>query len=77
VDQRKLIVMEQSLYEQIAALNAYAQQHGMKQAARVVASAVSSLQSSRMYRQSAIDRPVRTFTTRDGALAWLRRKTFA
>jgi hypothetical protein len=73
VDQRKLNVMPDALYTQIAALNVYAQDRGMKQAARVVSSAVSSLQTSRMYKQSAIDRPIRTFTTRDDALAWLRR----
>ncbi len=73
VDQRKLSVMPESLYDRIASLNVYAQQHGMKQSARVVSSAVASLQSARMRRQSAIASPVRTFTSRDDALAWLRR----
>jgi hypothetical protein len=73
VDQRQLSVLSDSLYEEIAALNVYAQRHGMKQSARVVSSAVASLQTARMYRQSSLQLPVRTFTDRDEALAWLRR----
>jgi hypothetical protein len=76
VDQRRLNLMPDDLYEQVAALNTYAQQHGMKQSARVVskaAAAVASLQTTRMQRQAALNRPVRTFTSRDEAIEWLRR----
>jgi hypothetical protein len=76
VDQRQLNLMPDRRYEQVAALNAYAQQHGMKQSARVVsrrAAAVATLQTTRMRRQASLSRPVRTFTSRDDAIAWLRR----
>ncbi|HEX9295996.1 MAG TPA: STAS/SEC14 domain-containing protein [Polyangiaceae bacterium] len=73
VDQRQLNLMPDGLYEQIAALNVYAQQRGMIRSARVVSSAVATLQANRMQRQSGLERPVRTFTSRDEAVAWLRR----
>jgi hypothetical protein len=76
VDQRRLHLMPDPLYEQVAALNVFAQQHGMKQSARVVSgpvAAVATLQTKRMHRQAALSRPVRTFTSRDEALGWLRR----
>ena len=76
VDQRRLHLMPDRLYEQVAELNVYAQQHGMKQSARVVSSAVAavaSLQATRMRRQAALNGPVCTFTSRDDAIAWLRR----
>jgi hypothetical protein len=73
VDQRRLHLMPDALYEQVTGLNAFAQQHGMTQSARVVSSAVATLQATRMQRHAAIKRPVRTFTSRDDAIAWLRR----
>jgi hypothetical protein len=73
VDQRRLHVLSDTLYERIAGLNAYAQERGMKQSARVVASAVATLQATRMRRQAALTSPVKSFTSRDDAIAWLRR----
>lgn len=76
VDQRQLNLMPDSLYEQAASLNAYAQEHGMKRSARVVSSAtaaVATLQTIRMHSQASLNLPVRTFTSRDDAIAWLRR----
>jgi len=35
--------------------------------------AIATLQTTRMSRQAALNSPVRTFTSRDDAVAWLRR----
>lgn len=72
VDQRKLLVMPPDLVETMTTLNAHAARHGMKASARIVGSAVADLQAHRMAREGTIGRPVRAFTRRDDALAWLR-----
>jgi hypothetical protein len=72
VDQRDLTVMPPELVEKIAFLNAYAQKRRMKKTARVVSSAVATLQAARISRDSLrTETPLRTFTSRDEALAWL------
>jgi hypothetical protein len=72
VDQRDLTVMPPELVEKIASLNAYAQKRRMIKTARVVSSAVASLQAARISRDSLrTETPLRTFTSRDEALAWL------
>jgi hypothetical protein len=74
VDQRPLAVLPPGLVEEVAALNAYAEKHGMRRAARVVSSAVATLQSARMMRQAALSTEVRTFATREAAADWLASK---
>jgi hypothetical protein len=72
VDQRDLSVMPPELVEKIASLNAYAQKRRMKKTARVISSAVAGLQAARISRDSLrTETPLRTFTSRDEALAWL------
>ncbi len=70
VDQRKLIVLPPELVDRLAEINRYAERRGMVRAARVIASAVGSLQTNRMARSMRI--PVIPFTSREEALAWLR-----
>jgi hypothetical protein len=71
VDQHTLVVLPPELAGQVAELNAYAAQHGMKQSARVISSAVAALQVSRLAK-GGIPVPVRTFSSREAAFAWLR-----
>jgi hypothetical protein len=76
VDQRNLTVLPPELVEKIASLNAYAQKRRMIKTARVVSSAVASLQAARISRDSLrTETPLRTFTSRDEALAWLTSST--
>jgi stage II sporulation SpoAA-like protein len=72
VDQRQLAVMPPELVDKVAELNTYGVQHGMARAARVIATSVANLQTARMARQADLRVPIKTFTSRDAALAWLR-----
>ena len=72
VDQRRLAVMPPDLVDRVAELNAYAAKRGMARAARVVATSVANLQTARMAKQVSLEVPIKTFTSRDAALAWLR-----
>ena len=72
VDQRQLAVMPPELVEKVAELNAYGVKRGMARAARVIATSVANLQTARMARQASLEVPIKTFTSRDAALAWLR-----
>jgi hypothetical protein len=74
VDQRALQVLPPELLEELAALNRFAGEHGMERAARVVSTAVSTLQAMRLAREAQVKVPIRTFTQRDDALAWLRER---
>jgi hypothetical protein len=71
VDQRRLKVMPPELVAQVSGLNAWAERHRMRRSARVVASAVASLQANRMAREASLSAEVRSFTSRPEALAWL------
>jgi len=71
VDQRELKVMEAQLIERVSTLNRYAQSRGMLRSARVVAGSVSALQARKIAENAALKAPVRAFSTRDEALAWL------
>ena len=71
VDQRGLVRMDGTLLERVAALNAYAQQHGMVCSARLVSSEAAALQARRIAEQAGLDLPIRTFASREDALAWL------
>jgi hypothetical protein len=72
VDQRRLVTMDPVLLERVAVLNAYAQSNGMTRSARVVASVIATLQVQRIAEQAGLRAPVRAFTSRNEALAWLR-----
>lgn len=71
VDQRNLPVLPPELVDQLAALNLYAQRHGMVKTARVVSTVVAGLQAQRMAREGQL--PLASFEAREDALAWLRR----
>jgi hypothetical protein len=71
VEQQALVVLPPDLAGMVAELNAYAAERGMKQSARVIASAVAALQVSRLAKD-AIRVPVRTFGDRKAAIAWLK-----
>jgi hypothetical protein len=72
VDQRNLKRLGESLLVQVQALNRYAQEHGMTRSARIVASVEGVLQSTRLASQGGLTSPLRTFASREKALAWLR-----
>lgn len=72
VDQTATPVIPQSLTEEIAQLNAFALAHGMQRCARVVAGAFGELQAWRITRDVKGAVPIRTFTSRDEAWAWIR-----
>jgi hypothetical protein len=72
VDQRKLPVMPQDFVEQVKALNTYAARRGMRKTARLVTSAVASLQAARFAREVHLVDTLRVFTSREAAFAWLR-----
>src|SRR5215468_5458265 len=72
VDQRQLAVMPPDLVDKVAELNAYGVKRGMARAARVIATSVANLQTARMARQASLEVPIKTFTSRDAALAWLK-----
>jgi hypothetical protein len=71
VDQRKLPVMPREVVDAVKGLNAYAAQRGMRKTARLVTSAVASLQAARFAREVRLVDTLRTFTSRAAALAWL------
>jgi hypothetical protein len=71
VDQRLLPVMPQEFVEHVKDLNAYAAQHKMRKTARLVTNAVASLQAARFAREVKLASSLRTFTSRQAALAWL------
>jgi hypothetical protein len=70
VDQRRVTVLPPSILVELADLNAYAQKHGMRRTARLVASPASAAQSRRL--ASAALLALETFSSRDEAIAWLR-----
>jgi hypothetical protein len=72
VDQRRLKLLAPELLDKVAALNAYAERHGMRRSARIVATAVAELQAARMVREAALQATVKSFSSREAALAWLR-----
>jgi len=72
VDQRRLVAIPARMVGHITGLNSYAAQHGMRRCARLVASSVSIMQAQRMAQETSLTDAVRTFATRDAALAWLR-----
>jgi hypothetical protein len=72
VDQRQLVAIPARVVGHITSLNAYAAQNGMRRCARVVTSAVSTMQAHRIAQEAALGQSVRTFATREQALAWLR-----
>ena len=72
VDQRQLAVMAPDLVDKVGELNAYGVKRGMVRAARVIATSVANLQTARMARQVSLPVPIKTFTSRDAALAWLK-----
>jgi stage II sporulation SpoAA-like protein len=72
VDQRQLAVMPPDLVERVGELNAYGAKRGMARAARVIATSVANLQTARMARQASLEVPIKTFTSRDAAMAWLK-----
>jgi hypothetical protein len=72
VDQRDVGALSPEIVEVVADLNAYAEQHGMRRAARVVSSAVARLQSTRLVREAMLRTEFRVFESRDEAMAWLR-----
>jgi hypothetical protein len=72
VDQRQLAVMAPELVDKVAQLNAYGVKRGMARAARVIATSVANLQTARMARQASLEVPIKTFTSRDAAMAWLK-----
>jgi hypothetical protein len=71
VDQREVGAMPPEIVEVVADLNAYAQQHGMRRAARVVSSAVARLQSTRLVREAMLRTEFRVFESREEAMEWL------
>jgi hypothetical protein len=71
VDQRELKLMDPKLMEHIVSMNAFARTHGMKRSARVVDGALAKLQAGRIARTTEAGDTVRSFDSRDDALAWL------
>ncbi len=71
VDQRQLKVMPPALVAEVATLNAWAEKRRMRRSARVVASAVATLQTQRMAREASLHAEVRSFSSREEAIAWL------
>jgi hypothetical protein len=72
VDQRELKVMPPEVADAIGKLNAYAERRGMLRGARIVSSAVASLQTSRLARDAKAGIEIRAFQSRDEAIAWLK-----
>jgi hypothetical protein len=72
VDQRAVKMLDTKIVEKIGLLNSYAQKRGMRRAARLVSSSVASLQASRIADAGDLKVQVRTFYTRDEAVAWLK-----
>lgn len=71
VDQRGLDSMPKGLLRAVATLNAFAQDHGMVRSARVVSDSSEGMQSWRIAREGDVHVPIRSFQSRDEALAWL------
>jgi hypothetical protein len=74
VDQRQLKLMAPALVEEVAVLNTWAEQRRMRRSARVVSGAVASLQATRMAREASLRAKVRSFVSREEAIAWLARE---
>jgi hypothetical protein len=72
VDQRALKMISPKLMEKITLLNGYAQKRGMKKTARVVSSNAAMLQAMQMAEKTELHARVRSFMTREEALAWLK-----
>jgi hypothetical protein len=71
VDQTALPVMPPEFVETVKGLNTYAAKRGMRKTARLVTSAVASLQAARFAREVHLAASLRTFTSRQAALTWL------
>jgi hypothetical protein len=71
VDQRALVVMPPDLVSELVVLNALAQTAGMARSARLVATAISNLQATRIKSEAKLAVPARSFSTREAALVWL------
>lgn len=71
VDQRDLTLLDPTLVDHIATMNAFARGHGMRKSARLVKGAMATLQAGRIARAAEVSGLVKTFTDRTEALAWL------
>lgn len=71
VDQREVKDIPERLKEKIALMNTYGIQRGMSRCARVVSSASSDLDARALITMTKATVPMRVFTSRDEALAWL------
>jgi hypothetical protein len=71
VDQRALVVMSPELVSELVVLNVLAETAGMARTARLVATAISTLQATRIKSEARLGVPARSFSTREAALAWL------
>lgn len=65
VDQRALQLLDPALVSRITTLNSFARTNGMTKSARIVRSPISALQAREIAGE------IRTFTTREEAIAWL------
>jgi hypothetical protein len=70
-DERQVRTMAPTVAARLAELNLKALQHGLRRSARLVSTA-ASLKITMVARSAAGNVPVRTFETREAALAWLR-----
>jgi SpoIIAA-like len=73
VDQRALPVLPPELAADVAMMNEYAQERGMRRSARLVASAVGAKQVERLAKR-ALGVPVRVFQDREAAMRWLKER---
>jgi hypothetical protein len=71
VDQRALQVMSPELVKELVVLNVLAETGGMARTARLVATAISTLQATRIKSEARLGVPARSFSHREAALAWL------
>ena len=71
VDQRQLEAMPSELLRAIAVLNRWAEAHRMQRSARVVADRAAGMSSWRIAREGSVRVPIRSFDSREEALAWL------
>jgi hypothetical protein len=71
VDQRNVSALSPDLLAQIVVANSYAVIHGMRRSARIVSSTAGAQQTSHLAHDGVIKVPVRSFTSRDAAIAWL------
>ena len=73
VDARDVSALGPELLDQVARLNAYALEHGMRASARLISTRPGALEGARSARgATGYAVTIKTFTDRDPALAWLR-----